>query len=774
MTEHTQMPLVGPPMRRGWREILRFRPLTSSTSVALVVTQRGRVAGVIPANSPRALSDYLTWPYDFREVDTRERLLAIDQQLDSCDDGYEFGVALRLIYQVAQPDRAALDVEDVPVELAHALIQSLRLAGRSFGVEQAKAFEEQLGDLLLHNEALVQRVQELGLLLRRADVRVALDEHARAFAEQLRFAMRERPLHFQVAVESLETERSFDVLVGGVYRMIDRQVKNAPSDATEAAIQLAIVRILRRVGITYAPSDYTVAAQEMAKALRSDALLQSELSVAKVELLRPTVQIQPDRSMVHVPRASPPVLTDSRPEPTMRRLRAGPPRALPAPSIEAPPWAELSAASGRALPPSEPTVLSGEVVNDRDGTPPWANFGAASARALPPPGELSSEIDEAIGDAEDSPPWAGLMATVEQALPMPSEAEPASEYATSSAADAEPWADFAVAPDGLPPPLETREDAMRGFDVPSAWTDRSADGRHSTFLSTQSPDTFDGDVSDDGGLSSPWFGFASLSDGVPSAELAPAPGEMLSDADMVPAWIDRGIASDQLVPPVELSSPQAENAADAAFSWSDQGAEIDGLAIDDLLAEPDTIPRPDEQIQAWPSVSDRLDDRTPSTPAYTGAAELPMPADLPSAIAEPEDKLSIGEGDAAGSMNDESARLVVDEQITDMVELLESHGPAWFKMWVLELKQQPDRLPVILAEVTADTKLLAAAADPLKQTALLLALTAEPSPAAFSPAQLDVAPLPELARTPELADDQADLPDWLRLRAKWNGNGGGA
>ena len=90
MTEQSQMPLVGPPKRRGWREIVWFRPLTPSTRAALVVTRRGWLVSILPAGGPRALSDYLAWPYDFREVDTRERSLMLDQRLESFDGSYEF------------------------------------------------------------------------------------------------------------------------------------------------------------------------------------------------------------------------------------------------------------------------------------------------------------------------------------------------------------------------------------------------------------------------------------------------------------------------------------------------------------------------------------------------------------------------------------------------------------------------------------------------------------------------------------------------------------
>jgi hypothetical protein len=144
-----------------------------------------------------------------------------------------------LIYQVAQPDRVALELEDVSTELSHAVVESLRLSGRSFGVEQDKTFEGHLQDTLINSAALVQRAQLLGLVLRRADVTVTLDQPTRAHAEALRFAMREQPLHFQAAVESLEPDHSFDVLVGGSYRLTERRAQNGPSDTTDSAIQHA-------------------------------------------------------------------------------------------------------------------------------------------------------------------------------------------------------------------------------------------------------------------------------------------------------------------------------------------------------------------------------------------------------------------------------------------------------------------------------------------------------------------------------------------------------
>ncbi|MEP7189848.1 MAG: hypothetical protein ABI901_11720, partial [Roseiflexaceae bacterium] len=334
MTEQSQMPLVGPPQRRGWAEIFWFRPLTASTHATLVVTRRGRLASILPAGGPRVLSDYLAWPYDFREVDTRERLLTLDQRLESFDSSYEFLVSLRLIYQVVRPDRVALELDDVSTELTLAIVQSLRVSGRSFGVEQDKTFEEHLQATLITSDALAQRAQLLGLVLHRADVIVTLDEPTRAHAEALRFAMRERPLHFQVAVESLEPNRSFDVHVGGVYRLTERRAQDEPSDLIDSAIQTAMVRTLQRIGITFEPGDYPSAAKAMAEMLRKDALLQSELAMVHAQLLRPTVQIQPDRSMVHVPRANGMEVPETRPEPSFRRSRQNLPRMGRPPALE--------------------------------------------------------------------------------------------------------------------------------------------------------------------------------------------------------------------------------------------------------------------------------------------------------------------------------------------------------------------------------------------------------------------------------------------------------
>jgi hypothetical protein len=352
MTEQTQMPLIGPLRRRGWREIMYFRPLSNISYVALVVTRQGRLAGVIPANDRRVLSDYLTWPYDFREVDMRERLLLVHRPVESCDAGYEFDATLKLTYQVEQPERVALELEDALAELEGALAQSMRATSRSFGVEQATALEENLREALLYGDVLRERLEALGLGLRRADVAVELDERARERAEALRQHMRERPLLARLAIESLEPAISFDVLLGGGYRLTSRTLTIVAQEAHDAALQDAIARTLGRVGIAFAPHDYAAAGQAMAEALRQDALLQSELSAAEIELVRPTVRIQPDRQMIVAAQ-------NAAPAPSADRTWRGPallggPAGMADQPADAPSWVALGAMFGREAPRALP------------------------------------------------------------------------------------------------------------------------------------------------------------------------------------------------------------------------------------------------------------------------------------------------------------------------------------------------------------------------------------------------------------------------------------
>jgi hypothetical protein len=315
MSEQPPRPLIGPLQQRGWREVLRLRPIGNASHVALVITRQGRQAGIIPADDRRVLSDYITWPYEFREVDTRERLMPIVLRLDSCDAGYEFDASFKLIYQVERPERVALELENALAELEQALVQSIRATSRSFGVEQVKALEHNLLEALLYGDVLRKRLSTLGLMLRHADVTIQLDERARERAEIMRDHMRERPLMVRLAVESLDSATSFVALLGGSYRLTSRLPTAGVAEAGEAQLQEIILRTLTRVAITFAPHDYEAAERAMADALRHDSLLQAELATAEIELLRTTVKIQPDRDMVLAAQQATPALPA--PEPSV-------------------------------------------------------------------------------------------------------------------------------------------------------------------------------------------------------------------------------------------------------------------------------------------------------------------------------------------------------------------------------------------------------------------------------------------------------------------------
>jgi hypothetical protein len=161
---------------------------------------------------------------------------------------------------------------------------------------------------------------------------------------------------------------------------------------------------------------------------------------------------------------------------------------------------------------------------------------------------------------------------------------------------------------------------------------------------------------------------------------------------------------------------------------------------------------------------------TPSEPAY------PMAADAD--IQPPDEALTASELAPADASEQITARAepaadVSTELIARMIGMIQSYGPAWFKMWSLELKERPERLPVVLGEVTADPVLLAQADDPRVQSALLAALMVYTSPPVH-PARLPSASLLSPVLASQSSDDQDEVPDWLSLRTKWNGHGGGA
>jgi hypothetical protein len=646
MTEQ-ESPLVGMLARRGWREIIRFQPPTWSALSALVVLRRGRLVGVIPAGGARVLSDYLCWPYEYHEIDTRDRMLIVEQRLPSRDSSYDFLATVRLVYQVERPEAVALAPGDPVAELERVVIQGMRQSSGALGVEQAKTLEQSLIEMLQYGDSVRQRALELGLAVRRVDAEIALDERASAFATEQRLHTREQPLLLQLAIDSLDDRRGFDVQVGGFFRMTDRPSDAVTSDTTATAIRQAMSRALQRVGITFEPADYAAAARAMAQALRTDALLEAELLLAHVQLLRPTVQIQPDRSMVQTPA----------------------PAQLAAPAPALPPAPALALPAPAARQPRRRLII-GEQALELGVAAPWANLAAATGRGLP----ISVEDEPALS------PTAGAREPVEAApgLRLSPDTPAARVDAVAEAAL------FGPQPPLDEPPALIQHDEMAApmavGDVPPV------------------PMNYDGIA----------------------APLAPQPevvdDEPLADADASPALAeqpgDGARATDELFP-----------------TW------LVGTAFVEPEPRPASTGTAGEELSKGVDAShDQPDDERGGNPTAPSAAPAPP----------------------AG------------EYIAALTTLLHSQGPGWFKTWVLELKEQPERLPEIIAELTIDGWLINQAAEPRIQEALLLALDAPPvRPARPAPAPVKPAPVVE-----QVADDESDMPDWMRLRQKWDGDGG--
>ncbi|HEX5690841.1 MAG TPA: hypothetical protein VFX76_12600, partial [Roseiflexaceae bacterium] len=308
-------------------------------------------------------SDYITRPYEFREVDMRERLLPIALQLESKDTSYEFKAALKIVYQVERPERIAIELEDALVELEQVLIQSVRATSRAFGVEQLKALEQHLLEALLYGDVLRGRLSALGLQLSRADVALELDNRARDRADVLRDQMRERPLAMRLSIDSLDSGMTFDAQIGGSYRLIGRW--HVVAEEGETTLREAVQRTLSRIGIAYAVQDYESAERAMLDALRFDTLFQSELAAAEIELVRGTVKIQPSRDMV---------IAAQQAVPTVPFVPA-----LPAPSQQTEPQGLSPLSAG--FEPSE----------QLDNVLPWGTLGRMFDREPPTPANIQAE-----------------------------------------------------------------------------------------------------------------------------------------------------------------------------------------------------------------------------------------------------------------------------------------------------------------------------------------------------------------------------------------------
>lgn len=303
-------PLVGPFRRRGWREIVRFAPLTSQPHIALVVSRRGRVISVIPANTCRTLSDYLDWPFDYCEVDLRERLLELNLRLDSCDVGYAFTAIMRLTYQVVRPERVAVEHADVLHEFEAAIVQRARAIAQKLGIEQGGLLKEYLLEALMSGNELPQRFDQLGLALRRADVAIELDRPAREFAETVYEQFRDRPLLLSLDLESRLPGARFAVQVGGFYRLRSRDGELHTPATAEPIIHTAVHRLLQPIAARFEPLQEHDAVTAMTDELWHDTVLKATLAARNLELLRPAVRILTQPPALKAP-ASPLVLSES-------------------------------------------------------------------------------------------------------------------------------------------------------------------------------------------------------------------------------------------------------------------------------------------------------------------------------------------------------------------------------------------------------------------------------------------------------------------------------
>jgi hypothetical protein len=138
------------------------------------------------------------------------------------------------------------------------------------------------------------------------------------------------------------------------------------------------------------------------------------------------------------------------------------------------------------------------------------------------------------------------------------------------------------------------------------------------------------------------------------------------------------------------------------------------------------------------------------------------------AAEEPQRDDTLAPAQASPSSNDQPG---FGEPVESFLALLHTHGPALFKIWAIELREQPERLPDILGELTIDGWILNQAAEPHAQEALAQALAAAPERLASVAARPAAETVRAQARP---AENDPDLPDWMRLRQSWGEDGGEA
>jgi hypothetical protein len=298
MNQTEQRPLAGRSRRRGWIDILLFRPLSTNPQVALVLTRRGRLFSVIPAGSARVISDYIDWPCEIIEVDGRERQLVLDLPLESRDSGRCFQAAIQLVYSVVRPERVALEIDDALGELERTLIAAMQITARSLTIDHPATLKESILELLQRGGSLAIRIASLGLALRRADIAIDIQPSDRAFVERLNELQREHIFACRILAESQDPKIDFEVHVTGAYRYRSRAMLNSQPDEAEFALRTMIANSIRRVAIEYAPHESREAANAMIEALRTNSILIAELAAAELEFSQPVIDIRPARPML--------------------------------------------------------------------------------------------------------------------------------------------------------------------------------------------------------------------------------------------------------------------------------------------------------------------------------------------------------------------------------------------------------------------------------------------------------------------------------------------
>lgn len=218
------------------------------------------------------------------------------------------------------------------------------------------------------------------------------------------------------------------------------------------------------------------------------------------------------------------------------------------------------------------------------------------------------------------------------------------------------------------------------------------------------------------------------------------------------------LASAGTPPPNDVQLPDEPSGwslSDESTPWADlHPANAELVALPTETADPADVAA--VASQNTEAIAAATTESTEEPDVVTPVNELLAPFEEPIApVAEAVEQLD----DAADNAPVAEEILPNDTPVQRMVEqivfLLQSSGPALYKLWSLEIVAAPGSLPEVLRSHTADEVLLAAATLPSVQRAVVAALNTDTPPVARRERTPVVAAAP-------VADD--DAPDWFRLR----------